>query len=366
MNDKEAHTTDTSPGNAASQASLVSGQNPASGHEGVSVAEVLITTPADAVAEPAAESPTESAIDAQSGSSAESAAEPAVESEASMPDTGWLSPDALPGEVLAARREDLRWSLKEAATRLKLTPRQVGALEANDFASLPGMASVRGFVRAYAKALGLDPEPLLEMLAREPNPAHGPMVLRRPLPTKGFPGRPSAPPPRKSKWRKRIALAVVFLAAGFAAGFEAYRSQWVELPPLDELTVDIALPDPGSIFGRWAGASSDAGTGQAEPASDQVAEAETAADKVQAAPPPVAAPALQLKLSEDAWVEITTVSGHRIVSELIKGGSSASFDIPEPSVLVVGNASAVEARLRGQLLNLKAVARDNVSKLSIK
>ena len=76
--------------------------------------------------------------------------------------------------------------------------------------------------------------------------------------------------------------------------------------------------------------------------------------------------ALQLKLREDAWVEITTFSGERIVSQLIKGGTTAAFDITEPSVLVVGNAAAVEARLRGQLLNLKAVARDNVSKLSIK
>ena len=54
------------------------------------------------------------------------------------------------------------------------------------------------------------------------------------------------------------------------------------------------------------------------------------------------------------------------MSQLIKGGTTAAFDITEPSVLVVGNAAAVEARLRGQLLNLKAVARDNVSKLSIK
>jgi hypothetical protein len=34
----------------------------------------------------------------------------------------------LPGPVLAAKREELRWSLDEAAERLKLTPRQVIAL----------------------------------------------------------------------------------------------------------------------------------------------------------------------------------------------------------------------------------------------
>ena len=287
--------------------------------------------------------------------------QPAEEPTVAATELAWLPPDVLPGEVFAARREELRWSLDEAATRLKLTPRQVSALEANDFASLPGMSSVRGFIRSYAKALGLDPEPLLEMVAREPNPAQGPMVLRRPLPSNGFPGRPSAPPPRKSKWRNRIILALVLLAAGFAAGFEAYRSQWVQIPPMDTLMAELPLPDLG--LREFFGASS-AEPEQTDASNNVSAEAGPRGAKSQPAPAP--APALQLKLSEDAWVEITTVSGNRIVSQLIKGGTTAAFDIPEPSVLVVGNAAAVEARLRGQLLNLKAVARDNVSKLSIK
>lgn len=358
MNDKEAQTHAPSTDDAIGQAALgfVEGQTPA--HDAVSVT-VAAEPPMESVAETSVE-PSSAAAEPSTASSVESAAEPVFGPQALAPETAWMSPNALPGEVFVARREELRWSLEEAATRLKLAPRQVSALEANDFASLPGMASVRGFVRSYAKALGLDPEPLLEMLAREPNPAHGPMVLRRPLPTKGFPGRPSAPA-RKSKWRMRAVLAVVFLAAGFAAGVEAYRSQWVQLPPIESLAVDIQLPDLGSMVGSFFGPP-----GPSEPAPEQAAEAASHAENTPAAQPPAPVPALQLKLSEDAWVEITTVSGQRIVSQLIKGGSTASFDIPEPSVLVVGNASAVEARLRGQLLNLKAVARDNVSKLSIK
>ena len=89
-------------------------------------------------------------------------------------------PTALPGELLAARRNELRWTLQEVSQRLKLAPRQITALEANDFASLPGMASVRGFIRSYARLLELDPVPLLEMLSNEPNPAVDPILLRRP------------------------------------------------------------------------------------------------------------------------------------------------------------------------------------------
>ena len=55
----------------------------------------------------------------------------------------FVSPTSLPGELLAARRNELRWTLEDVSQRLKLAPRQITALEANDFASLPGMASVR-------------------------------------------------------------------------------------------------------------------------------------------------------------------------------------------------------------------------------
>jgi len=151
--------------------------------------------------------------------------------------------------------------------------------------------------------------------------------------------------------------------AGFAAGFEAYRSQWVQIPPIDQLMAEIPLPDLGL---REFFEVSSADAEQTESGDTLLAKAVPSMAKPPPAPAPAPAPALQLKLREDAWVEITTFSGERIVSQLIKGGTTAAFDITEPSVLVVGNAAAVEARLRGQLLNLKAVARDNVSKLSIK
>ena len=50
----------------------------------------------------------------------------------------------------------------------------------------------------------------------------------------------------------------------------------------------------------------------------------------------------------------------------MKAGATEQFDMNEPVVLVVRNASGVDATLRGQPLNLRAVARDNVSKLSLK
>ena len=63
---------------------------------------------------------------------------------------------ASPGARLRRAREARGESVHEAAFAIKLSPRQIEALENDDFAALPGMAFVRGFARNYARYLGLD------------------------------------------------------------------------------------------------------------------------------------------------------------------------------------------------------------------
>ena len=72
-----------------------------------------------------------------------------------------------PGAHLAAGRQASSWSVEQVAAQLKLAPRQVLALEKDDYAALPEAAIVKGFTRAYAKLLKLDPEPILALLAKD-------------------------------------------------------------------------------------------------------------------------------------------------------------------------------------------------------
>ena len=264
----------------------------------------------------------------------------------------------LPGPVLAAKREELRWSLEEAAERLKLTPRQVIALEANDFDALPGMSSVRGFVRSYAKLMGLDPEPLLEMMVNEPNPAQGHMLLRRPLPMNGFPGRRASSSSRTAAWTKKFALLLVVAGVVAVLGYQGYRPPWLSTAMFDELLPEVTWP---SVFSSAV---------LEENHLENHLEKITLAVSETISGPPVLAPdplkSLEVIVAQDAWVEITTMSGTKIVSRLMKSGSKELFEINEPVVLIVGNVSGVQAKLRGQVINLKAVAHDNVSKLNLK
>jgi cytoskeleton protein RodZ len=70
----------------------------------------------------------------------------------------------IPGKTLQSQREAMGWSVEQVADQLKLAPRQVVALEAGDYASLPSPAVTRGFVRVYAKLLKIDAAPLVSMI----------------------------------------------------------------------------------------------------------------------------------------------------------------------------------------------------------
>lgn len=68
------------------------------------------------------------------------------------------------GNTLREAREQLGMSVNDVANRIKFAPRQIESLEADDYASLPEAAFVRGFVRSYARLLQLDSVTLLTSL----------------------------------------------------------------------------------------------------------------------------------------------------------------------------------------------------------
>lgn len=71
-----------------------------------------------------------------------------------------------PGEILRLAREERDWQLAEVAAQLNLTAHALAQLEAGEFDRLPGHTFARGYVRAYAKLLGLDQAELVGIFDR--------------------------------------------------------------------------------------------------------------------------------------------------------------------------------------------------------
>ncbi len=84
------------------------------------------------------------------------------------------------GNELRRERELRQISLREVAEATKVNIRYLEAMERNDFEHLPGGVFNRGFVRAYAQFIGIDPEAtvnsyLLEEQAQLAGPADTPV-----------------------------------------------------------------------------------------------------------------------------------------------------------------------------------------------
>lgn len=121
------------------------------------------------------------------------------------------------GEELKRERELREISLREVAEATKVNIRFLEAMERNDFSSLPGGLFNKGFVRAYAQFVGIDPEAmvnayLLEEQAQSrttPSADDGVMRGSQARPERRTPGAPkvvraaaAAPATRKARgWR---------------------------------------------------------------------------------------------------------------------------------------------------------------------
>jgi len=175
------------------------------------------------------------------------------------------------------------------------------------------------------------------------------------LPKNGFPGRRASSSPRRSAWIKKFALLIVVAVGVAVLAYQGYRLPWLSTAMFDDFLPELSWP---SMF-----SSAVLEEQQLEKKISLVV-----SETISGPPVPVADPlkSLEVIVTQDAWVEITTSSGTKIVSRLMKAGSKEMFEITEPVVLIVGNVSGVQAKLRGQVLNLKAVAHDNVSKLNLK
>lgn len=120
-----------------------------------------------------------------------------------------LMPPLSTGEMLAIRREELGYSLAQAADALRIRYVYLQAIEDGRYHDLPGTAYAIGFVRSYAEFLGLEPD---EAVARFKQEIHG---LER-APSLSF---PVPKPEGKVPGGALILISVLLIALGYGAWY---------------------------------------------------------------------------------------------------------------------------------------------------
>lgn len=280
-----------------------------------------------------------------------------------------------PGARLSAARKEQGLSLGDVARQLKLSVRQIEALERDDYDAFPSRVFVRGFLRNYAKLLQLDLEACIgqvnddkEMSAAVPPAAVTPASV---------PAFAPAPRVRRLRWMLLAVVALLVVVALFRPrSDDMMRTQpgtipeaGVQLsePPRDQGQTQTATSsDPPSIAAPVdTTAESPAENGAAAVStSDYVAGSAQMATAVEPfASPSEDAGALTLRFEAEAWVEIKDRAGQVVFSRLGQAGSEETVQGELPLSLWVGNAHAVRVEYRGRDVDLGPHTRMDVARL---
>ncbi|MDT8858959.1 helix-turn-helix domain-containing protein [Alkalihalobacillus sp. MEB130] len=114
------------------------------------------------------------------------------------------------GQHLKEAREQKQMSLDDLQRMTKIQKRYLIAIEEGRFDALPGIFYARAFVKTYAEAIGLDPEPLFDQYRNElPNPQREAVTL----PSRTERSKPAPNPKKRTKKGSFIPalVAVVFI-----------------------------------------------------------------------------------------------------------------------------------------------------------
>lgn len=294
------------------------------------------------------------------------------------------------GRILKAGREARDLSFDDVADKLKLTPRQLTALETDDFQALPGNTFVRGFVRNYARLLDIDSTPLLEHLTaalpqervQAAMPRVGDATALNAGATFGQPAR---------SWSvggvillglllgaggvfwllKQPATPEVVMPAASSVASVAEPVLVASAPAQDASGVNgdafIMLPTASSVATASA-ASAASFTAPAMPVASIASRVALApVPEVKAVASAVAdGSAIRVVVAFDSWVQIVDADGKSLVSQLLGPGSERSLSGKPPFRVKIGNAPKTQLYYRGQQVDLAPYVRGDVATLVLK
>ncbi|MSP85819.1 MAG: DUF4115 domain-containing protein [Methylotenera sp.] len=316
------------------------------------------------------------------------------------------------GEVFSSARRGKKLSVKEVSNKLRLSIKQIEALENNDFAALPQAMITRGFIRNYARLLEVDAEPLLEHYrACVPDVLPGALTVKTSIHQVAITNSSQAWP----KYTVSSILLLSVLLVWFI--YSQHLPEQVKAPVeavVDASTnnvasVAVALPEIALPVAERKAESVEAISPEKELATTVVAQSATAVKENVAPTTPLANPTQSVQLrpstdvdfstlkenagksaqqalvanekvnvsdltssknvsfsaSEDSWVQVKDKSGKVIFEKKLAANSTDNFDGQPPFKLWIGNAKATTLTFLGQPVDLTGKTKNNVARITL-
>ncbi len=233
------------------------------------------------------------------------------------------------GERFRRAREARRLSLADVERLTKIRDTYLAALESERFDALPPHPYSKGFIRVYARVLGLDAERMVaEFEARFP-PAPAPGLSR----AVEIPLEPAAPVPR---WRRLLTYALgALLVFALYVAYVGY-TQWREFAR----PITAATPVPSPVAGPSTPAPGSVATPGAAPEATP-APAES--------PPRPAGVTVTLTTTGKSWIRVIA-DGERVFQEILEAGNTRTWTAERELTIRIGNAAAVDLIVNGRPL----------------
>jgi cytoskeleton protein RodZ len=262
------------------------------------------------------------------------------------------------GERLRKEREKKNVTLDQIAESTKISSRNLRALEEENFAILPGGIFNKGFVRSYARYLGIDEDKAVADYLS----AAGEKLPQSKIEGGQIPDPPPAPRKLEVRSKGEGSSAAFWLTASFlllialALGGEKYYMQYraeravrdaraakgqsapVTAAPapvsaqLPSTSSTDALPIPAGVL----------------PSATDSSNPVAASSSQQPVPETASVPLLlQVHVNQDAWVQLTA-DGALVVDRLLPAGTERTFRGIREIKLITGNAGGIDISLNGK------------------
>jgi cytoskeleton protein RodZ len=311
---------------------------------------------------------------------------------------------------LRQAREGKAWSLPEVAARLNLTPASLANLEAGAFDKLPGHTFSRGYIRAYAKLLGLDQAVLVQAFDQYTGTnAQGSNVH-------GL-GRIEEPSRLAHNLLRIVSLMLVLALVG--GGFLWWQDkttargtdptnvalEHVEVESADGTTQIHPLDEPEdqAVVAAREGEPTALSLGQGQTPVDPATTGTPATTTTQpsatvaqtpatvatpvpapvpnaattpAAPAPVATPApveapvagqgqVGMNFVADCWTQVTDATGKVLYSGLKRSGENLQVSGKPPLSIRLGVANAAQVTYNGQAVDVAPFTKGNTARMKL-
>jgi len=289
------------------------------------------------------------------------------------------------GEILHNKRKEIGLSLDEITEKLNLDSNLIELLENNDYEKFKVETYLKGYLRAYAKLLGIDGDRIIK-LYKESNPEKEPEIL------------PDVKPKnQKNSGDRSVKLFSYILGLTIVLSMLIwYQKNIMIKPDVNENYIgNIELNKNNEINGvdtsykiiihsdywqwpidniseryRESGSNDQSKSLKNEKIQDELKEDVIQEQVLETEESPVyetqqSADTVVLDLRGDSWVEVYDREGNRLFLDLARGGKNYIINGNSPFDILLGAANEVSVEFNGSIVNIEPYTRYGIARFTL-